>query len=964
MELIFRLKALLLSLLLLSTYTIAEAPSDQWQTITTKLYRIHFTPENRPWAEQLSKSADAIGQQVAKQVDYQFPYPVDIVIRDPLNQANGFALPFVHRARTVFYSTPPLSDSVLGHMDDWGELLLTHELAHLNHLARPSRNATSELWQALFPDLMSVPRWAIEGYATVIEHRQSGKGRPANAKVNAILKQWAREGYLPSYQQLSGNSDAYLGNSMAYLAGSAYLLWLEQRCQGECLPKVWARLTAVESRSFDDAFDGVFGQSPQQLYRRFSAELSHQAISDETSWPVNPATLWFSHHWSLSTPALSPNGDQLAIITYDQKRYRQQLQVLETAANTDAKTQWQQQQSAFIKADPDDVAAVEPKVFNPKVLKRLPNQQGTMVDPAWLNQQQILFSHQTRQQNGFWAFDLYRWDLSSNQTTRLTTGAGLRRISPHPDGKRALALQRKQSSTHIVEIDLTTGKLSRLREGRQGEIVDFPQYQPQSGRISYLLHRQGHWQLQIGIDAPINIQFEEAVSYLSYPTWLSADSLLLTLGDQQGVASYQLELDNKQRYRLSSFEAVAGGATADDTWLYLVDTTSQGQRLLRQPSPIAPTSDGAAMTAVALSKATPLKVTLSAPQPKIAATANSTPYGLGPQYTSLAFGGQLTPWQHSLEIGVKGGDPVNRLRWQLLTHTAVDGSDHGILATTRWQGWPIALTGDLLYQQQDFGDINETALPSWDQHWLSGHVGGKYRRQVGPNVNWQLGAGASATTIWSQQPDLDDGESASAYLFGDLNGQWRSGIYGLYGGLTGRSWLGSSSGTTELGSDAGNWQRHDLGLHTAITMGEWAVNAGYQHKQLQQTPNYWHQFRLGGIDSSLDVPWLASGQLNDAALPRGYLSGDKLERTQFGLGYGIAKLQYRHYRIESHGQKQTLGLYRLDLDLIELDAMTFDALPEFDGTKIQLGAGWSDDSPSNSQNSPDFSAWLSVFYRL
>ena len=59
--------------------------------------------------------------------------------------------------------------------------LTIHEQAHLAHLLRPSRNRTQQIlgdMLGLGPITLRAPRWAIEGYATVIEGDLTAAGRP------------------------------------------------------------------------------------------------------------------------------------------------------------------------------------------------------------------------------------------------------------------------------------------------------------------------------------------------------------------------------------------------------------------------------------------------------------------------------------------------------------------------------------------------------------------------------------------------------------------------------------------------------------------------------------------------------------------------------------------------------------------------------------------------------------------
>src|SRR6185369_5417304 len=70
---------------------------------------------------------------------------------------------------------------------------------HVAHLTRPSRNRFQRLLQSVSPVPLGpiatrAPRWVMEGYATYVEGRVSGTGRPNSAWRAAILRQFALAG--------------------------------------------------------------------------------------------------------------------------------------------------------------------------------------------------------------------------------------------------------------------------------------------------------------------------------------------------------------------------------------------------------------------------------------------------------------------------------------------------------------------------------------------------------------------------------------------------------------------------------------------------------------------------------------------------------------------------------------------------------------------------------------------------
>ncbi len=130
----------------------------------------------------------------------------------------------------------------------------------------------------LGPVPLRTPRWAVEGYATYVEGRLTGSGRPHGAARAAYLRQWALEGKLPTYAQLSSGGD-FAAGAMAYLVGSAYLEWLVAQRGDSSLVAVWRRLSARQPRSFAQAFAGVYGAPPDELYGRFTVDLTRRALA-------------------------------------------------------------------------------------------------------------------------------------------------------------------------------------------------------------------------------------------------------------------------------------------------------------------------------------------------------------------------------------------------------------------------------------------------------------------------------------------------------------------------------------------------------------------------------------------------------------------------------------------------------------------------------------------------------------
>src|SRR5260221_881038 len=304
---------------------------------------------------------------------------------NPIADANGITLPLLDAPRIVYYTEPPDPESTIGEYSDWIDLLTVHETTHLVHLMRPSRNARQRLLERLLPlnpIKLDAPRWVLGGSATVVEGRITGSGRPHSALRAAILRKWAIEGRLPTYGQLNSGRE-FLGMSMAYLAGSAYLEWLERRSGPDALRHLWARMTARQRRSFDAAFSGVFGESPSRLYGRFVAELTSSAMAIAKRGPFPDGELWQETAYDSGDPVVSPDGTKLAMVLRG-RQGKAKLVVFSTGPNEEEEKVAKRIEK-ILKRDPEDVAPLRTKPLQRKPLftLELPDG-GDIATPRWI----------------------------------------------------------------------------------------------------------------------------------------------------------------------------------------------------------------------------------------------------------------------------------------------------------------------------------------------------------------------------------------------------------------------------------------------------------------------------------------------------------------------------------------------------------------------------------------------------
>ena len=179
----------LLSAFCLLPSSFAQSPSADWQTLKTAHFRIHYPAQYQAWAMEMASHIESVRAAVVAEIGFAPMEITDIVVMNPIADANGITLPLLGHPRIVLYTDPPKPESQIGEFNDWIDLLTTHEMTHLVHLLRPSRNRVQRFlsrFLALNPITLAAPRWVLEGYATVEEGRITGWGRP-NSSLRAAI---------------------------------------------------------------------------------------------------------------------------------------------------------------------------------------------------------------------------------------------------------------------------------------------------------------------------------------------------------------------------------------------------------------------------------------------------------------------------------------------------------------------------------------------------------------------------------------------------------------------------------------------------------------------------------------------------------------------------------------------------------------------------------------------------------
>jgi hypothetical protein len=257
-------------------------PNEDWHTLHTRHFRIHFTPPLEAEARRAAINAERAYTELSTEL-VPPRGTIDLVISDNVDYTNGYATPFPSN-RIVVFAHPPVDASGLRNYADWNSLVITHELTHIFHLDR-----TRGIWRAgqaifgrnplLFPNSYE-PSWVLEGLAVYYESRLTGEGRLESSEHSMIARAAALANRVPSLYELSPGTSRFPGGEVVYVYGSLMFDYLS-RTRGPASIRDFVErgsktlfpffLTATSRGAFGESFQTAWTQWRDSLVREMQS---------------------------------------------------------------------------------------------------------------------------------------------------------------------------------------------------------------------------------------------------------------------------------------------------------------------------------------------------------------------------------------------------------------------------------------------------------------------------------------------------------------------------------------------------------------------------------------------------------------------------------------------------------------------------------------------------------------------
>ena len=429
---------------------------EDWRTVDTEHFRVTF-PER---LDVLGQRTAVIAEDALDRLESAFMEApqtrIEIVLTDHLDASNGLASVSPY-PRVVVYARPPVDGRALSHHDDWLDLVVVHELAHILHLDRAGGpgailrrlfGRVPATWP-FFPG-SATPRWVIEGLATWYESALTDAGRVEGSVFDMYIRTAALENRLEQIDQASGQTARWPAGERPYAWGSFFFEWLMERhgpermadfveaVAGQWIPY---RLNSASRHAFGESFSDAWAEWSDSVTASALAEAEH--IRGRSSLPA--IEVLTDDARLLRQPQVSPDGRALAVARAD-GRSDSGLRITPVDAPESGGDRW--------------------------------IRTNGISDFEWLPSGALLVSQ--AETEGPWRVRTDLFEITPDgRSRRLTRGARLDHPAAGPDGTWGAAIRTGAGTTDLVRVQVSDGSLEVVAPGADSVYWSHPSVSPE-----------------------------------------------------------------------------------------------------------------------------------------------------------------------------------------------------------------------------------------------------------------------------------------------------------------------------------------------------------------------------------------------------------------------------------------------------------------------------------------------------
>lgn len=488
-------------------------PDEDWRQFPTEHFVVTYPARLDAMAERAADAAERAYALLSDRFVDTPSVPVQLLLTDHADIANGFASPVPYNRITVF-ARPPMEGGSISYFDDWLQLVVTHELVHTFHL--DMTGTVGKVVRKLFGRLPgtwpvfpsgATPTWITEGLATYFESQLTGAGRVKGTWQEMVMRTAALEGSLGTVDQVSGDSPVWPSGHRPYVYGARYFAHMAEaygeQSMGDfarAVAGLWIpyRLNSAARDAFGTTVSDSWTTWTQQLQETYRAQA--RALAEAA--PITEAETVEGAGRLAEQAVVSPDGGRLAFVRSDG-------------------------------VDATQIRIALPDGSNARRLTRVNGVGGTL---SWAPGGDLLFTQLDFNDPYRLTSDLYR-AAPNGSVERLTRRQRLTFADVSPDGTRAVAVQEGGGTNNLVIVDLVTGQVTPITTPRADRHWAFPRWSPAGDRIAAVRWVPPAFMDIVILDengtVTVEVTRDRAVD--TTPFWAPDGSTVLWSSDRTGV---------------------------------------------------------------------------------------------------------------------------------------------------------------------------------------------------------------------------------------------------------------------------------------------------------------------------------------------------------------------------------------------------------------------------------------------
>lgn len=544
MKLLFSL-VLIFSINLFAQFTEFH-PELDWFTIKGEHVEVHFHEGAERTAQTVLKIADEVWDPICTFYDYQ-PDKVHYIIKDIDDYSNGATYFFDNK---IEIWTSALDFDLRG-AHNWLRNVISHEFTHMVQIQsamKTTRSIPAVFLQILtyederrpdilygFPNvvvsyplaMVNVPAWFAEGTAQYM--RKEFNYDNWDSHRDMILRSYALDNNMLTWNEMGVFGKTSLGNESVYNSGFALTKYIAQKYGEDKLGKISKALGSFGTFTIDAAFDNVLGKDGNEIYDEWSGFLKsdYKKRSEKILSNLVTGEQIAKDGFGNFYPAFSNDGKKIYYISNKSSDYFGPAGIYEYDVET--------------KTDKNIVTGVR------STFSFIPGQN------------KIIYAKISEDnENWYNVHDLFVYDITEEEETRLTYNLRANHPSISHDGKKIVFLYQKDGTTNLGTVDIDGKNFKRLTFFENGEQVYNPKFSLDN---SYVIFDYSYGNTRdiakVNVDGG-NVEFIIATNNDERNPAIDKDGNIIFASDETGIFNiYRFTETTKAKKQLTN---VLGGA--------------------------------------------------------------------------------------------------------------------------------------------------------------------------------------------------------------------------------------------------------------------------------------------------------------------------------------------------------------------------------------------------------------------